>query len=162
MVELNAASRRGGAVSARNHKDGRVFIYNKTRETFVATEAKVADGYVSRLVGLLGKTRRWVRPGQGLWIVPSHGVHTIGMLFPLDVVFLDSRKVVVHVEEHLRPFRISAVSLKASSVLELPPHTIFRTGTRAGDQLEIGPLGAQAQGPPTERGAGVVKSVGAK
>ena len=149
-------------MSASNHKEGRVFVYNKTRETFVATEAKVADGYFSRLVGLLGKTPRWARPGHGLWIVPSHGVHTIGMLFPLDVVFLDHRKVVVHVEEHLRPFRISAVSLKASSVLELPPHTIFRTGTRTGDQLEIGPMGAHAQGPAPERGAGVVKSKAAK
>jgi len=145
-----------------NHKEGRVFVYNKTRETFVATEAKVADGYLSRLVGLLGKTRRWARPGQGLWIVPSHGVHTIGMLFPLDVVFLDSRKVVVHVEEYLRPFRISSVSLRAASVLELPSHTIFRTGTRAGDQLEIGPMGGHAQGAPPERSAGVVKSDRAK
>lgn len=128
----------------KNIKDGCVFIYNKTRETFVATEAKVADGYFTRLVGLLGKTKRWARPGRGLWIVPSHGVHTIGMLFPLDLVFLSDTKSVIHVEEHVRPFRISAVSLKAQSVLELPPHTIFRTGTRIGDELEIGPMGAGA------------------
>jgi uncharacterized membrane protein (UPF0127 family) len=115
-----------------------VFIYNKTREAFLATEANVADGYFSRLIGLLGKTSRWARPGRGLWIVPSHGVHTIGMLFSIDLVFLDSKNTVVHVEEVVRPFRISAVSLKASSVLELPPHTIFRTGTRVGDELEIG------------------------
>jgi len=107
----------------------------------VATKAKVADGYLSRLVGLLGKTRRWARAGQGLWIVPSHGVHTIGMLFAIDLIFLDTGRQVVHIEEHVRPFRISRVSLKASSILELPPHTVFRTGTRVGDQLEIGPLG---------------------
>jgi hypothetical protein len=45
------------------------------------------------------------------------------------------------VEEHVRPFRVSSISLKAHSVLELPPHTIFRTGTRVGDQLEIGRVG---------------------
>ncbi len=119
----------------------RFFVYNKTRETFLATEAKVADGYFSRLVGLLGKTRRWARPGQGLWIVPSHGVHTIGMLFAIDLVFLDRDKRVVHVEEYVRPFRISRVSLKAQSVLELPLHTAFRTGTQVGDQVEIGRVG---------------------
>lgn len=119
----------------------RIFVYNKTRETFLATEAKVADGYFSRLVGLLGKRRRWARPGQGLWIVPSHGVHTIGMLFALDLVFLDRDKRVVHIEEYVRPFRISRVSLKAQSVLELPPHTTFRTGTQVGDQVEIGRVG---------------------
>ncbi|MGH9760300.1 MAG: DUF192 domain-containing protein, partial [Blastocatellia bacterium] len=114
-----------------------VYVYNKTRETFVATQAAVADDYLSRLVGLLGKTRRWARLGNGLWIVPSRGVHTIGMLFPIDLLFLSKEKEVVHVEEYVRPFRISKVSLKASSVLELPPHTIYRTGTKVGDRLEI-------------------------
>jgi uncharacterized protein len=114
-----------------------VYVYNKTRETFVATEAAVADNYFRRLVGLLGKTKRWAKLGRGLWIIPSRGVHSIGMLFPIDLVFLNKERMVVHVEEHFRPFRISKVSLKASSVLELPPHTIYRTGTQVGDVLEI-------------------------
>jgi uncharacterized membrane protein (UPF0127 family) len=114
-----------------------VYVYNKTRETFVATEAVVADGYLRRLVGLLGKTKRWARLGAGLWIVPSRGVHTIGMLFPIDLLFLSKDKEVVHLQEHVRPFRVSKVTLKATSVLELPPHTIYRTGTRVGDRLEI-------------------------
>ena len=118
----------------------RVYVYNKTRETFVATNASVADSYLGRLVGLLGRTSRWARPGQGLWIVPSYGVHTIGMLFSIDIVFLDRSNHVVHIEEHVRPFRISKVILKADSVLELPPHTVFRTRTHVGDLLEIGPL----------------------
>jgi len=121
-----------------NH--GEVYVYNKTRETFVATEVVVANTYLQRLVGLLGKTKRWARPGRGLWISPSHGVHTFGMLFPLDLIFLDQGKQVVAIEEHVRPFRISNVSLKADSVLELPAHTIFRTGTQIGDRLEIVPL----------------------
>ena len=106
----------------------------------MATEATIADSYFPRLVGLLGKTKRWSQPGRGLWIVPSRGVHTIGMLFPIDLIFLSKEKQVVHVEEHVRPFRISAVSLKASSILELPAHTIYRTGTKIGDQLEIARL----------------------
>jgi len=116
-----------------------LYVYNKTRETFVATEAHLADSYLRRLVGLLGKTRRWAQLGRGLWIVPSRGVHTIGMLFPIDLIFLGKDKEVVYVEEYVRPFRISKVSLKATSVLELPPHTIYRSGTKIGDQLEIAP-----------------------
>lgn len=119
------------------HGDKYICVYNKTRERLVAAHAKVADGYFSRLVGLLGTTRRWARPGNGLWIVPSHGVHTIGMLYALDLVFLNRDQVVVHVEEYVRPFRISKVTFKAESVLELPDHTIFQTETRVGDQLEI-------------------------
>jgi len=120
-----------------SHSTRSVYVYNKTRETFIATQAVVADGYFSRLIGLLGRTKRWAHLGAGLWIVPSRGVHTIGMLFAIDLVFLNKEKEVVHVEEIVRPFRISRVSLKAASVLELPPHTIYRTGTQVGDRLEI-------------------------
>src|ERR1700693_902630 len=123
-----------------NNGDQAIYVYNKTRETFIATEATVADSYLRRLIGLLGKTRRWARLGSGLWIVPSSGVHTIGMMFPIDLIFLGKEKEVVHIEEHVRPFRISNVSLKATSVLELPPHTIYRSGTQVGDRLEIAPV----------------------
>ena len=119
-----------------NH-DERVCVLNRTRERFVATNVAVANSYFRRLVGLLGKTRRWARAGQGLWIVPSHGVHTIGMLFPIDLIFLDREKNVVRLEEHVKPFRISIGSLRTHSVLELPAHTVFRTGTCVGDQLEF-------------------------
>jgi len=114
-----------------------VCVYNKTRETFVATDVTVADDYFRRLVGLLGKTKRWAKLGRGLWIIPSRGVHTIGMLFPIDLVFLSKDRTVVHVEEHFRPFRVSRISLKATSVLELPTHAIYRSQTKVGDTLEI-------------------------
>ena len=127
-------------MAAENGQNRLLYVYNKTRETFVATEATLANSYFRRLVGLLGKTRRWAQLGRGLWIVPSRGVHTIGMMFPIDLIFLSKDKEVVHVEEHVRPFRISAVSLKATSVLELPPHTIYRSGTKVGDRLEIAPV----------------------
>jgi len=114
-----------------------MYVYNQSRESLIATEVSVADTYWRRLIGLLGKTRNWARSGRGLWIRPSRGVHTIGMLFPIDVIFLDRSRQVIHVEEYLRPFCISKVCLKAESVLELPPHTIFRTGTQIGDRVEI-------------------------
>lgn len=125
---------------AQNGHNADVYVYNKTRETFVATEATVADSYFTRLVGLLGKGKRWAQLGRGLWIVPSRGVHTIGMLFPIDLIFLSKSKEVVHIEEHVRPFSVSRVSLKATSVLELPAHTIYRSRTQVGDQMEIARL----------------------
>lgn len=128
-----------------NGDNGHVYVYNKTKETFVATEATVADSYFSRLIGLLGKTKRWAQHGKGLWIIPSRGIHTIGMLFPIDLIFLSREKEVVHVEEYVRPFRISRVSLKAMSVLELPPHAIYRSRTQIGDRLEIARLKTKEQ-----------------
>ncbi len=141
----------------RNGIQGRlVYVYNKTREAFLGTEVSVANTYLRRLIGLLGKTKRWSRSGRGLWIVPCHAVHTIGMMFPIDLVFLNKEKQVVRVEEYVRPFRVSSVSLKAYSVLELPAHTIYRTGTREGDRLEVAWLRSSgATGETALRGPGV-------
>ena len=51
------------------------------------------------------------------------------MRFPIDVLYLDSDKVVVYARANLKPWRVAPVNLKAASVLELPSHTLDSTGT---------------------------------
>jgi uncharacterized protein len=116
-------------------EEGTVFVYNRTKETFLAYRVKIADSMLSRLIGLLGK--RSLAPDSGLWIVPSSGVHTLGMLFTIDVVFLDKDLRVVGFRELLRPFSITSLNLQAESVLELPAHSIFKSRTEIGDQLVV-------------------------
>ena len=105
-----------------------VFVYNKTRETFLAFKVKVADSILSRLVGLLGK--RSLQPDGGVWICPANAVHTIGMLFSFDLVLIDKDFKVVGLRELVRPFRITMPNRKAESVIELPAHSIFRSRTQ--------------------------------
>jgi uncharacterized protein len=114
---------------------GQVFVYNKTKETFLAFRVNIADSVPSRLVGLLGK--RSLKPDSGVWIVPANAIHTIGMLFSFDVLMIDKDFKVVTVKELVKPFRIILPKLRAESVIELPPHTIFRSRTEVGDQLVI-------------------------
>ncbi len=116
-------------------KQRHVFVYNKTRETFLAFKVKVADSILGRLIGLLG--RRSLQPDSGVWIVPANAVHTIGMLFSFDLVLIDKDFKVVGLRELVRPFRITWPERHAESVLELPAHTIFRSRTQIGDQLLI-------------------------
>ena len=116
-------------------KTRHVFVYNKTRETFLAFKVKVADSILSRLIGLLGK--RSLQPDSGVWICPANAVHTIGMLFSFDLVLIDKDFKVVGIRELLRPFRITMPNAKAESVIELPAHSIFRSRTQIGDQLLI-------------------------
>jgi uncharacterized protein len=97
----------------------------------------VAETSWTRLKGLLGRKVEDFSPGKGLWIVPSQGVHTIGMSFPIDVVYLDSKRRVVHICHELRPQRIAAMKLKARSVIELPAGTLAQSRTAIGDVLEI-------------------------
>lgn len=115
--------------------DRQVFVYNKTRETFLAFRVRVADSMLSRMIGLLG--RRALQPDSGVWIVPANAVHTIGMLFAFDLVLIDKDFKVVGLRELVRPFSVTRPSFRAESVIELPAHTIFRSHTEIGDQLLI-------------------------
>jgi uncharacterized membrane protein (UPF0127 family) len=116
-------------------KPRHVFVYNKTRETFLAFRVAVADSVLGRLVGLLGK--RSLPPDSGVWIVPSNAIHTFGMLFSFDLVLIDKDFKVVGLRELVRPFTVTWPNTRAESVLELPAHSIFRSRTQIGDQLLI-------------------------
>lgn len=111
------------------------YVFNKTRESFLGLNISCAQTPAGRLRGLLGRLR--IGLGEGLWLIPSRGIHTIGMLFPIDVVYLDDDHQVVQLVEHLRPFSISRICMRSASLLELPAHTIYASQTRLGDQLLI-------------------------
>jgi len=113
------------------------FAFNCTRQAYLATRLRVAGSHWSRLRGLMGASAASFCAGAGLWIVPSHGVHTLAMRFPIDVIYLDNDKVVVYVRPNLQPWRLAPVNLKAASVLELPGNTLHSTGTAVGDRVEI-------------------------
>jgi uncharacterized membrane protein (UPF0127 family) len=113
--------------------------YNRTREVHLATDLAVADTHWTRLRGLLGRGPDDFRNGSGLWIVPCHGVHTLGMGFAIDVVYLDRDLKVIHVETDLQPWRFAPVRRIATSVLELPSRTTAATKTEIGDKIEITP-----------------------
>jgi uncharacterized membrane protein (UPF0127 family) len=101
----------------------------------LAPNLSVADTFFTRLKGLLGKNE--LPHGEGLWIKPCNSVHTFGMKFPIDVVFLDKDNRVVGLVNTLRPNRISRLYSGASSVIELPAGTIVATDTVTGHRIEV-------------------------
>ena len=111
------------------------YVYNETRQSFLSLGVSIADTFLTSLKGLLGK--RKLRNDEGLWVIPSQGIHTIGVLFPIDLVYLDANRKVIHLVEHLRPFRIAPIKASCESVLELPIRTICRSDTRIGDSFVI-------------------------
>ena len=113
------------------------YAFNRTRNAYLATRLSIAGTHWSRLCGLMGKEAASFPAGNGLWIVPSRGVHTLAMKFPIDVLYLDTNKHVVHVEQNLKPWRVAKVSLHTASVLELPSDTLKASGTAIGDEIEI-------------------------
>jgi len=112
-----------------------VCVFNRNRESFLALRVARADTSLKRLKGLLGRIR--LNPVDGIWLVPSQGIHTIGMLFAIDVIYLDGANRVIHLIEHLGPFRISPIRMRCASILELPSRAIYSSNTRIGDELLI-------------------------
>jgi uncharacterized membrane protein (UPF0127 family) len=109
-------------------------ISNLTREVVLAHRVEVADKGATRRKGLLG--RDGLPAGEGLWIVPCESVHTFGMKFPIDLIYLDRSRKVKKVRSSVVPWRLSAC-LSAHSVVELASGTIHMTQTRPGDKLEF-------------------------
>lgn len=114
--------------------DTRVRVSNLTRQTLLASNVVVADEAAKRRKGLLG--RELLSPGEGLWILPCEAVHTFGMQFPIDVVYLDRSHRIIKVSSNVLPRRLS-VCVSAHSVIELASGTIRDTQTRPGDSLNL-------------------------
>lgn len=116
---------------------------NTTRGTVLGEGIRVADTGLSRIIGLLGE--RKLSPGDGLLIVPSQGVHTWGMMFPIDIVVLDRNWNVLALRRRMRQFRMTQIFWKAAAVLELPSGMLDSTATTIGDALTFDRVETSAQ-----------------
>lgn len=81
--------------------------------------------------------RNSLAEGEGLLIRPCKGIHTFGMKFPIDVVFLDSGNLVIAINKELASNRLTPIYPKGSSVLELPAGTVEATATKIGDEIKV-------------------------
>ena len=69
----------------------KLLVRNRTRgAAILADSADVAASSTARRKGLLG--RHTLAAGEGLWIAPCESIHTCGMKFPIDVIYLDRKK----------------------------------------------------------------------
>ena len=112
----------------------RVRVVNRTRRRWLA-DARVAESRAERGRGLLGTGE--LRPGEGLLIRACRSVHSFGMRYALDVVFISPAGEIVKAIAGLRPGRVTRPLLRARAALELPVGAIAASGTRAGDLLEM-------------------------
>ena len=108
-------------------------VTNRSRQAVLVQAGRVATTPWTRLVGLLGRTG--LEPGEGLLLRGEQAIHTIGMRFPIDVVYLDRHARVLRAIDSLGPLRFGPFLRKSRDVLELPAGTLVATGTREGDEL---------------------------
>jgi uncharacterized membrane protein (UPF0127 family) len=122
----------GSAKSA--GEDLRLQMTNLTRRTRIASRVEVADSGAKRSKGLLGRVG--LAPGEAIWIVPCESVHTFGMKFAIDLIYLDRHLRIRKIRSNVRPWRISGC-LTAHSVVELASGSIRTMDAQVGDLVEF-------------------------
>ena len=100
------------------------------------TIAKVwhATGYFARLRGLLGRT---IDQDGGMLLSPCNAIHTIGMGYAIDALYLDKTLRVLRIDDSIQPGKIMPQQRGARHVLELPDGSAKRLSLSAGDALEV-------------------------
>lgn len=89
--------------------------------------------FLERLCGLLFSPR--LKDNEALLIEPCSSVHTVGMRYAIDVVFIDKDWHVVKTTRSLKPWRMAAAS-KAYRVLELNSNSLEQIELPMGQQLK--------------------------
>lgn len=119
-------------------------IINQTRGCVLGARVGLADAMGTRARGLIGRPR----PGQGegLMLSPCRAIHTLGMRYAIDVIFLDRDGCVVALYPELRPGRF-AWHPKATFALEVPTGTIEASGTAENDKIAWQPTDLTANSP---------------
>lgn len=94
---------------------------------------RLATSFVSRLVGLLNRSE--LGADEGLLLVPGGSVHTFGMRFDIDIVFLSTTWKILGTTSYVRPWRSRRAPRGTKAVLELPAGRVERLALMAGMQL---------------------------
>ena len=109
-------------------------LVNATKKTVVSDNCHFANSVLKRMIGLLNRGQ--FGRGEGLLLDRCYGIHTFGMRFPIDVLFLDKDLRVIRAVRALPPYRTCVVK-KSVYVLEVPTGAIDDSRTSEGDQIQI-------------------------
>jgi uncharacterized protein len=78
-----------------------------------------SKSFLAKTLGLIGKKKPFP-----LYLETHFGIHTFFLKFPIDIIILDEKNIVVVKMENLKPFRLFFWNPKYKKVLELPSGTI--------------------------------------
>jgi uncharacterized protein len=113
---------------------------NETRGTVLCARIENAGGVAGQGRGLLG--RDGLEPDHGMLFVrgrfePFMWMHMFFMRFPIDIVFLDRDDRVVWINHTLKPWRMSAIVIRARKAIELAAGIALLSGTAVGDLIRF-------------------------
>lgn len=126
-----------GLMPSLDKQAGRLVL--KMGSQTISPRLEKADRLLSRMKGLLFEHASDWKDGRALWIEPCSSIHTFGMSFEIDVLFLDRNLKVKRRLDRIKPNRLTAFSLSQHSVVEfLGGHLeSLCVSVQSGSQLEV-------------------------
>ena len=110
-------------------------IKNLSRKKVLADSFRICDDIFSKALGLMFSRKQ----ARALIFVFNDerkiSLHMFFVFYPIDVIFLDKRKIVVDFKENFRPFSFYSSRRKSMYTVELPNGTIRKSKTEIGDKI---------------------------
>lgn len=107
-------------------------IYLKDDRQLLIEEVMFAANAFERMRGLLGRPK--LQPNQAMLIKPCSSVHTVGMSYPLDLVFLSRDFKVKKIVTGLVPLRM-AFCFGSNMVIEMHAGSLSKLNLQLESQL---------------------------
>jgi uncharacterized membrane protein (UPF0127 family) len=114
--------------------ENKKYILKKENGEVIARNMKIATTMFERMKGLMFSED--LPDCDAFLIKPCNSIHTFFMLYPLDVLFLDSDFRVVKSIRNIKPWRMTWLYLKSSQVLEMKAGSLNEE-LSVGDKLEV-------------------------
>jgi len=113
----------------------KVMVVNKCNGSIIVKNGRIADKFLARLRGLLGKEEFFA--GEGLILAPCSMIHSIGMRIEIDVLFVATTGEIIHIIEKMQPNKVSPYIRNSCYVVEMPAGQVKRTCTTRGHMISI-------------------------
>jgi len=110
-------------------------LTNQATGDTVAHSVVQPKGWYGRTLGLLNRTA--IDQNEGLWLDNCWGIHTVGMRFSIDVVFLDQGFCIVDIRPDVHPGCLAVARANAAHVVELRAGTCARFDLLCGDRMAL-------------------------
>ncbi len=111
----------------------RVNVYDITNKKYILQHVKIANTFFSRLWGLLQQNMQ--KKSHILILTPCKCIHTFGMSYAIDVIFVSKEGEILKMINDMKPNRCSPVIKNSQYVIEMESSIYLNLGIEEGDQI---------------------------
>lgn len=111
-------------------------IRNITKKTKLSERYVVCKSSLSKTIGLMFS----IKPKTLVFFFDKEQIcplHMFFVFYPIDVLFLNEKMVVVDQKENFKPFTLYMPKKKSKYIIELPKGTIKNSKTELGNKINI-------------------------